>query len=108
MILQKTCEVRLKGSHNDDRPSSIDPARLLPEHLERAETDVLRDLLRTFVQALMGAKADALCGAPYGARSDERVNSRDGYRPRDWDTGHRTRYPASATVRLPAQYGRRD
>ena len=43
-------------------------------------------LLKTFVQALMGAEADAICGAPYGARSDERVNSRNGYRPREWDT----------------------
>ena len=66
--------------------SSIDPARLLHEHLEQAEPDMLRHLLRTFVQALMGAEADAICGAPFGARSDERVNVRNGYRPRDWDT----------------------
>jgi putative transposase len=65
---------------------SIDPARFLDEHLERAEPDLLRSMLRTFVQALMGAEADAICGAPYGARSDERVNSRNGYRPREWDT----------------------
>ena len=65
---------------------SIDPARFLSEHLERAEPDVLRAMLRTFVQALMGVEADAVCGAPYGVRSDERVNSRNGYRPREWDT----------------------
>jgi len=65
---------------------SIDPARFLSEHLDRAEPDLLRSMLRTFVQALMGAEADALCGAPYGVRSDERVNSRNGYRPREWDT----------------------
>jgi transposase-like protein len=34
----------------------------------------------------MGAEADAICGAPYGARSDDRVNSRNGYRAREWDT----------------------
>ena len=65
---------------------SIDPARFLSEHLETAEPDLLRAMLRTFVQALMGAEADAICGAPYGVRTDERVNSRNGYRPRDWDT----------------------
>jgi putative transposase len=65
---------------------SIDPARVLSEHLERAEPDLLRSLLQTFVEALMGAEADALCGAPYGVRSDDRVNSRNGYRPREWDT----------------------
>ena len=66
--------------------ASIDPVRFLDEHLEHAEPDLLRSMLRTFVQALMGAEADALCGAPYGSRSDERVNSRNGYRPRAWDT----------------------
>jgi putative transposase len=65
---------------------SIDPARVLSEHLERAEPDLLRSLLQTFVEALMGAEADALCGAPYGTRSPERTNSRNGYRPREWDT----------------------
>ena len=34
----------------------------------------------------MSAEADAICGAPYGARSEERVNARNGYRPREWDT----------------------
>jgi putative transposase len=43
-------------------------------------------MLSTFVQALMSAEADAVCGAPYGARSAERVNSRNGYRTRDFDT----------------------
>src|SRR5664279_1020528 len=65
---------------------SIDPAQFLSEHLERAEPDLLRAMLKTFVDALMGAEADAVCGAPYGVRSQERVNSRNGYRARDWDT----------------------
>ncbi|GAB3837381.1 hypothetical protein GCM10027610_039380 [Dactylosporangium cerinum] len=30
--------------------------------------------------------ADAVCGAGYGERSDERTNQRNGYRHRDWDT----------------------
>ena len=34
----------------------------------------------------MGAEADAVCGAGYGERSDERTNTRNGYRPREWDT----------------------
>jgi putative transposase len=34
----------------------------------------------------MGAEADAVCGASYGERSPERVNRRNGYRERDWDT----------------------
>jgi transposase-like protein len=67
-------------------PHSIDLSTFVAEHLERAEPDLLRSMLSTFVQALMGAEADAVCGAPYGARSAERTNSRNGYRSRDFDT----------------------
>ena len=34
----------------------------------------------------MGADADAICGAPYGERSEERTNTRNGYRRRAADT----------------------
>jgi len=67
-------------------PNSIDPAQLIGEHLERAEPDLLRELLRMFVQALMSAEADAACGAEYGTRSPDRTNSRNGYRDREFDT----------------------
>ena len=66
--------------------SSIDPGLPWAEQIERAEPDLLRSLLKTFVEALMGAEADAICGAPYGTRGPERTNSRNGYRPREWDT----------------------
>ncbi len=65
---------------------SIDPARFLTEQLDQASPDLLRELLTTFVNALLGAQADAVCGAGYGERSPERVNSRNGYRHRDLDT----------------------
>jgi putative transposase len=67
-------------------PKSIDLSEFMAEHLERAEPDLLRSLLKTFVEALMGAEADAICGAPYGTRSPQRVTSRNGYRAREWDT----------------------
>jgi transposase-like protein len=66
--------------------SSIDPAGFLHDQLAAASPDLLRSLLSTFVEALMSAEADALCGAPYGASSPERVNVRNGYRHRDFDT----------------------
>ena len=56
------------------------------EQIDRAESDLLRALLETFVEALMGAEADAVCGASYGVRSEERVYFRNGYRLREWDT----------------------
>ena len=67
-------------------PNSIDLPTFLAEHLKRAEPDLLRSMLSTFVQALMSAEADAICGAAYGERSPERTNSRNGYRTRDFDT----------------------
>jgi len=66
--------------------NQIDPARFLTEQLDQASPDLLRDLLTTFVNALLSAQADAVCGAGYGERSSERVNSRNGYRHRDLDT----------------------
>ncbi len=47
---------------------------------------MLRALVKDFAEALMSAEADALCGAGYGERTPERVNRRNGYRERDWDT----------------------
>jgi putative transposase len=58
----------------------------LQQQLESASPDLLRAMVTSFVEALMGAEADAICGAPYGVRSPERTNSRNGYRRRDWDT----------------------
>jgi len=46
----------------------------------------MRDLLTTFVNALLSAQADAVCGAGYSERSSERVNSRSAYRRRELDT----------------------
>lgn len=35
-------------------------------------------MLGSFIEALMGAEADAICGAGHGERSPERVNRRNG------------------------------
>ena len=67
-------------------PSSIDPAQFLHEHLAQASPDLLRDMLTTFVNTLLSAEADAVCGAAYGASSPGRVIQRNGYRHRDFDT----------------------
>ncbi|WP_298807086.1 IS256 family transposase, partial [uncultured Pseudokineococcus sp.] len=64
----------------------MDPARFLDEQLQQASPDLLREMLRTFINALMSADADAVCGAAYGTTSPERVASRNGYRHRDFDT----------------------
>jgi transposase-like protein len=65
---------------------SIDPAQFLHEQLASASPDLLREMLSSFITVLMSAEADALCGAEYGERSPDRVNTRNGYRGRDFDT----------------------
>ena len=64
----------------------IDVEKLLADQLATASPDLLRGLLSTFIAALMGAEADALCDAVYGERSPQRSNRRNGYRHRDFDT----------------------
>jgi putative transposase len=69
-------------------PTTIDAAGWLGKYLEdpEASPDMLRAMLKVFVDALMSAEASAVCGAAFGERSEERINSRNGYRVGDWDT----------------------
>ncbi|MGI5129120.1 IS256 family transposase [Pseudonocardia sp. CA-107938] len=63
-----------------------DVAGWLDDRLAGAGPDLLRAMVKQFAEALMAAEADAVCGAGYRERSVARVNSRNGYRHRDWDT----------------------
>ncbi len=65
---------------------TMDVSGWLRKQLEEASPDLLRAMVKDFAEALMSADADAVCGAGYGERSPERVNRRNGYRERDWDT----------------------
>src|SRR5687767_7881260 len=65
---------------------SVDGAGVLRQFLAEGQPDVLRTMVTAFANALMSAEADAICGAEYGQRSDERTNRRNGYRAREWDT----------------------
>jgi putative transposase len=67
-------------------PHSVDPAEMLEQHLASASPDLLREMIASFANAMMSAQADQVCGAGYGERSSERVNRRNGYRMREWDT----------------------
>ena len=64
----------------------MDVQSWLRKQLEEASPDLLREMVREFAEALMGAEADVLCGADFGERSPARVNIRNGYRERRWDT----------------------
>jgi transposase-like protein len=64
----------------------MNPLAWLRKHLDEADPDLLRAMVKTFAETLMSAEADALCGAAYGERSPERINTRNGYRGRDFGT----------------------
>ena len=77
---------------------SIDPARLLEEQLAQASPDLLRELLGTFINTLLSAEADAVCGAEYGtmhARSGSTGATATG-------TATSTPAPAPSTSRSPS------
>jgi len=65
---------------------SIDVLEWLRKRLEQESPDLLRDMVQSVAEALMSAEADAICGAAYGERSPGRLNTRNGYRDREWDT----------------------
>jgi putative transposase len=54
--------------------------------LAAAGSDLLREMIRGFAQRMMDAEVETLCGAGYGEVSAQWVNSRNGCRPREWDT----------------------
>jgi putative transposase len=47
---------------------------------------LLREMIGFAAQRLMELETEALCGAGHGERTADRVNQRNGYRDRDWQT----------------------
>ncbi len=71
----------------------------LRELLEKgSDVDVLREMLGYVTQRLMDLEVAGLCGAGHGERTLERINHRNGYRDRLWETraGGRVADPQAA------------
>jgi putative transposase len=51
-----------------------------------ADIEMLRQMVQFMAQRLMGLDVEGRCGAGYDEKSVERINSRNGYRERSWDT----------------------
>ena len=66
--------------------TTMDGLAWVRKQVEQADTDLLREIVKLLCERVMGEEADAICGAPFGERSDERTNRRNGYRSRAWDT----------------------
>ncbi len=50
------------------------------------DSDIVRELVSHVVQRLMSFEVQNLCEAGYGERTEDRANSRNGYRERLWET----------------------
>src|SRR5918993_663400 len=53
---------------------------------KRADADLVREMLAFAAERLMELEVESRTGVPAGARSPERLNHRNGYRERAWDT----------------------
>jgi len=53
---------------------------------QEADTDLVREMLAFAAERMMDLEIEAKTGAPVGTRSPERLNHRNGYRERAWDT----------------------
>lgn len=63
------------------------PTMALAELAEKgADVDMLRQMVQFMAQRLMEFDVEARCGAGYDEKSPERLNSRNGYRDRLWET----------------------
>jgi transposase-like protein len=59
----------------------------LRELLEKgSDASFLREMIGYAAERLMELETETLCGAGHGERSAERINQRNGYRDRDWQT----------------------
>ena len=67
-------------------PNNMDALEWLRKHLDEEGSDLLREMVRTFAEALMAAEVEVLCNAGYGEVTPERTNRRNGYRTRQLDT----------------------
>jgi putative transposase len=50
------------------------------------DVDMLRQMVQFMAQRMMDMDVESLCGAAYDEKSAERLNSRNGFRDRSWET----------------------
>lgn len=66
--------------------NNMDAISWLRKRLEDSDSDIIREMVEELAAKLMSADADGQCNASYGERTPERINSRNGYRERPFDT----------------------
>jgi transposase-like protein len=85
--------VILRSAHYETKENKVAAGDIVPvpgasfeETLASASPDLLREMIKGFAQRMMDADVEVRCNAGYGEVTPERVNSRNGYRRREWDT----------------------
>jgi transposase-like protein len=85
--------VILRSAHVETKENEVAAGDIVPvpgarleDTLEAVGPDLLREMIKGFAQRMMDAEVEARCNAGYGEVTAERVNSRNGYRRREWDT----------------------
>jgi Transposase, Mutator family len=85
--------VILRSAQSETKENKVAARDIVPvvgdrfeQTLESASPDVLREMIRGFAQKMMDAEVEVRCNAGYGEVTPDRVNSRNGYRMREWDT----------------------
>jgi putative transposase len=80
--------VEVRPTNLSEGDSTMTTATMaLAELAEKAaDIDVLRQMVQFMAQRLMELDVEGRCGAGYDEKTAERINSRNGYRERTWDT----------------------
>jgi transposase-like protein len=80
--------VVLRDSNSNPRITTMTDDKIALRALLEKGSDAtfLRDTISFAAQRLMELETEGLCGAEHGERSPERINQRNGYRERDWQT----------------------
>jgi putative transposase len=76
-----------KPSTQTEDPTMTDDMMSLRTLLEKSsDADLLREMVGFAAQRLMELEVETLTGAAHGARDPDRINQRNGYRDRMWET----------------------
>jgi putative transposase len=77
----------LEPFNRTEEATMTDEMMSLRTLLEKSsDADLLREMVGFATQRLMELEVEGLTGAAYGERSPERINQRNGYRDRVWET----------------------
>jgi hypothetical protein len=68
-----------RGRRSREVDATMDALSTVRKQVEQADTRPAAGIVKLFCERVIGEEVDAICGAPYGGRSEERTNRRNGY-----------------------------